>query len=199
MFFHRPSMTSTCGPAESIATPPPESDLDDEQLRDMLASPLYLQERSKCRSITSLSLQQRKLSVKFISLPSQSRETCSSILTQEKVESRVTFRAVRGEIEALSRLSETENDARPSLEEQRDHLLAEAKSEVLKQECRTNFVDCSIREDQRQIHSSRMEIDRNNLGVKHLEESRPDSTKNWRHEKEHFEKLIFKLVTRWKN
>ena len=89
----------------------------------------------------------------------------------------------------------------------RDHLLKNkeiiylqrAKSEVLKQECRTNFVDCSIREDQRQIHSSRMEIDRNNLGVKHLEESRPDSTKNWRHEKEHFEKLIFKLVTRWKN
>ena len=45
MFFHRPSMTSTCDSAESIATPPPESDLDNEQIRKMLASPLYLQER----------------------------------------------------------------------------------------------------------------------------------------------------------
>ena len=38
-------MTSTHDPAESSATPPPESDLDDEQIRNMLASPLYLQER----------------------------------------------------------------------------------------------------------------------------------------------------------
>ena len=39
MFFHTPSMTSTCHSAESIAIPPPESDLD-EQIRNMLASPL---------------------------------------------------------------------------------------------------------------------------------------------------------------
>ena len=45
MFFHRPSVMSTYDSAESIATPPPESDLDDEQIRNMLASPLYLQER----------------------------------------------------------------------------------------------------------------------------------------------------------
>ena len=38
-------MTSTYDSAESIATPPAESDLDDEQLRNVLASPLYLQER----------------------------------------------------------------------------------------------------------------------------------------------------------
>ena len=36
---------STNDSAESIATPPPESDLDDEQLRALLALPLYLQER----------------------------------------------------------------------------------------------------------------------------------------------------------
>ena len=39
MLFHRPSTTS------SMATPPPESDLDDEQIRNLLASPLCLQER----------------------------------------------------------------------------------------------------------------------------------------------------------
>ena len=34
LFFHRPSMTPTCDSAESIATPPLESDLDGEQIRD---------------------------------------------------------------------------------------------------------------------------------------------------------------------
>ena len=33
MLFHRPSMTSTCDTSESIATPSPESDLDDDQIR----------------------------------------------------------------------------------------------------------------------------------------------------------------------
>ena len=45
MFFHRPRITSTYDSAESIATPRPESDLDDEQIRNMLASPRYLLER----------------------------------------------------------------------------------------------------------------------------------------------------------
>ena len=45
MFFHKPSMTSTYDSAGSVATPPPESDLDDDQIRNILASPLYLQER----------------------------------------------------------------------------------------------------------------------------------------------------------
>ena len=44
IFFHRSCVTSTCDSAESIATPPPESDLDDEHMRDMMASLLYLQE-----------------------------------------------------------------------------------------------------------------------------------------------------------
>ena len=53
--------------------------------------------------------------------------------------------------------TESENVARLALEELRDHLLAEAKSEVLKQECRTDFLGCSIRELQRQIRSNRLE------------------------------------------
>ena len=58
LLFHRPSLTSTYDAAESIATLPPESDLDDDQIRTMLASPLYLQERErgKCRPTTSFSL-----------------------------------------------------------------------------------------------------------------------------------------------
>ena len=44
-FLNRSVMTSACDSAESIATPPLESDLDDEQIQVMLASPQYLQER----------------------------------------------------------------------------------------------------------------------------------------------------------
>ena len=44
LFFHRPSITSTYDSAESIATRPPESDLD-EQIRALVVSPLCLQER----------------------------------------------------------------------------------------------------------------------------------------------------------
>ena len=90
MFFHRPSMTSTSDSAESIATPPLESDLDDDQVRNMLA--------------------------------------------------------------------------RLVLEEQRDHLLAEAKSEILKQECKVDTLNTCMREFQRQAHSNRLEMDNVNDG-----------------------------------
>ena len=43
LFFHQSIIASTYDSAESIATLP-ESDSDDEQLRALLASPLYLQE-----------------------------------------------------------------------------------------------------------------------------------------------------------
>ena len=44
LFFHRPSIDSTYNSAESSASPPPESDLDDERIRALLAS-LYMHER----------------------------------------------------------------------------------------------------------------------------------------------------------
>ena len=50
VFFRKSSMTSTYDTSESIATRPPESDMDDDPNRKTLASVLYLQERerSKC-------------------------------------------------------------------------------------------------------------------------------------------------------
>ena len=93
MFIHRQSMTSTYDSAKSIATPPPESDLDDEQTRNMLASPLYSQERerSKCRPITNSSLSQRNLSVKLISLSRKCKETCRNVFTQKRKSSQETL------------------------------------------------------------------------------------------------------------
>ena len=96
MFFHRPSMTSTCDSAESIATPPSWIGFGWWANTEYAGFTAVLTgERSKCRPITSLSLFQRKLSVKFISLPRKCRETCRNVLTQKKVESRNTFRQRR--------------------------------------------------------------------------------------------------------
>ena len=65
---------------------------------------------------------------------------------------------VQGKDETLFRFSDPEEAARLVLE-QRDHLLADAKSEILKQECKVDSLNTSIRELQRQALSNRMEMD----------------------------------------
>ena len=50
LFFHRPCISWTYDSAENIATPPPESDLDDEQIRALLASRLYLKGEKQVRT-----------------------------------------------------------------------------------------------------------------------------------------------------
>ena len=137
LFFHRPSMTSTYDSAESIATRPPDSVLDDEQIRALLASPLYLQEReSKCGPITSLSLCKKKLSVKFISSSKEYRETRRVVFSkrkssQEAPSDREDFSSehqhVPGNIEPLFRFSYPENAMKSFLEEHEEHMLAEEK------------------------------------------------------------------------
>ena len=70
--------------------------------------------------------------------------------------------------------TDLEEAARTVLEEQIDHLLAEAKSEILKQECKVDTLNTSIREFQRQAHSNRLEIDNVNYGY---EESRREQAR----------------------
>ena len=48
---------------------------------------------------------------------------------------------VRGKGESFFRFSDPEEAARTVLEEQRGHQLAEAKSEILKQECKVDALD----------------------------------------------------------
>ena len=58
------------------------------------------------------------------------------------------------------------------LEGHRGHMLADAKSEILKQECKVDSLNACIRELQRQAHSHRLELDSAHGGC---EESRkPD-------------------------
>ena len=70
----------------------------------------------------------------------------------------------RGEDDTLFRFSDLEDAARFALEEQRHHLLAETKSEILKQECTVDLLDTAIREFQRQAHSNLLKMDCVNCG-----------------------------------
>ena len=149
MFFHRQSMTSTCDSAESIAVPPPESDLDDEQIRNMLVSPLYLQVREASADRSRVYHSFRKNSV---SSSSHLRE--SALFSHNRRSSQETFsdregvssghQPGQGKDETLFMFSDPEEASRLVLEEQRDHLLPEAKYEILKQECKVDsLVTCT--------------------------------------------------------
>ena len=110
-------------------------------------------------------------------------KTCSSVLTQEKVESRISPRQRRYFLGTSSSSRRKRiiiltlwigNETRLFLEKHRNRWLSEAKTEILKQECRADFADRSIRELQRQIQSNHMEIGHPNLGY---EQSRKEFRK----------------------
>ena len=97
LFFHGPSITSTYDSAESIATLPPESDLDDEQVRALLASPLYLHDReaSADRSHVYHSVRENLVSSSSQVPKSTERETRCVVSKQKEVESRSISRQRR--------------------------------------------------------------------------------------------------------
>ena len=74
--------------AVSIATLPPESDLDDEQNRALLASPLFLQEREASADLSQVyhhSVREKK-GVKFTSSSEEYRETSRVVFKQKEIE-----------------------------------------------------------------------------------------------------------------
>ena len=83
-FFHRPSIASTFDSAESMATPPPDSHLKDEQIRALLTSPLYLQEREANAERSQVYRSAReKNDVQFISRSDKYRETFRIVFEQK--------------------------------------------------------------------------------------------------------------------
>ena len=78
---HQSIIATTYDSAESIATPP-DSDLDDEQLRALVASPLYQQEREASAERSQVYHCEGE-SVQFISRSDKYRETCRSVFKPE--------------------------------------------------------------------------------------------------------------------
>ena len=64
-----------------------------------------------------------------------------------------------GNNKPLFRISHPENSVKSLFEGHRDHMLVEAKSEIMMQECTVDTLNTCIRELQRQAHSHRLELD----------------------------------------
>ena len=100
------------------------------------------------RNNTSLSLEARKFDVQFISRSDKYKEICLVVVTQNRL-NQETFsdrkyflsrhQQVLGSNEPLFRCSNLVNSAKSLLDGNRDHMLAEARSELMKQECKSGF------------------------------------------------------------
>ena len=122
----------------------PDSDLDDEQLRALLASPLYLQEReanaersqvyhSERENLMSSSSQDPISTGKPVALFS-SKKWLNQELFSDREDFLQRHQQVFGSTEPFFRFSNPPNVAKSLLDGNRDHLLAEARSELMKQE-----------------------------------------------------------------
>ena len=100
--------------------------------------------------------------------------------------------------EPFFRFSNPVNSSKSLLDGNRDHILAEAKSKLMKQESKVDSLDTCIRELQRQAHSQRLELDDAHCGY---EESRREQVRLQEELAliEHFEILVSEASMKWKN
>ena len=150
--FHQSIIASTYDSAESIASPP-ESDFDDEQLR-ALASPLYSQERgaiaersqvhhSERENLMSSSSQDPTSTGKPVAVfSSQSRLNQDTL--SDRDEFSFTHQQVFGSNELFIRFSNPANVVKSLLDGNRDHLLAEVRPELTKQEYKVESLNTCI-------------------------------------------------------
>ena len=108
----------------------------------------------------------------------------------------LAHRAVRGENEALSRLSESEMTQDSFLKNKEISCSQRQNLKYGSKNAEQTFLTVPF------VYFKDKFIPvvwRLTIPIWHLEESWPDFTKNWRSEKERFENLILKVSTRWKN
>ena len=168
-----------------------ESDLDGDQIRNMLASLLQLQER---QANADQSRVYHSLRENLVSSSSHFRESTerpaarkvrgnplrcfqtegSRVKKHFPTEDFSSDQQVPGNNEPPLWFSNPESSVKSFLQEPQDYMLAEAKSEVRKQECRADSLDSSVRDLQRQRDSNRLETYCTNQG---FEESRKEQAR----------------------
>ena len=178
MFFHKPSMTSTFDTSDRIATHPPESDLDDEQIRNMLAPPLYLQEReaSADRSRVYHSFREN-----WVCSSSPFRESAgkpAAVFSHKRKSSQDTssdregissgHQTVQGKVK-FSSGSLIRKKLRRQFLRNKEIINSQKRNLKSWSECKVDTPNTCIREFQRQAHSNRLELDSVNF---EYEESR---------------------------
>ena len=138
----QPSLSSTQDSMESLATPQ-VADLDDEQIRALLAYGVYRSEKQVRNDHKFISLK-RRFDVKFISKSEllRHRQTCFMVLTSEKIGSKWIFR---------------ERERQPA-DILRCNVLTQAKSELMKQEHKVESLNNCINELQQQACVQRLDL-----------------------------------------
>ena len=148
--FHQSTTASTYDPAESIATPLPESDLDDEQLRALLASPLYSQEREPSAERSQVYHSEHENLMSSSSQDPTSTGKSVALLSSQNRLNQETF-TDGGDLPV--------NVAKSLLDGIRDHSLAEARSELMKLKDKVESLNTCISELQRQTYSQWLELE----------------------------------------
>ena len=134
-----------------------------------MASPLFLQERKASAERSQVYHSEReKLDVHFISRSDKYRETCRIFSSQSRL-NQATFsdgddfslrhQQVFGSNEPFIRFSNPANEATSLLDGNRDHLPAEARSEIMKQEYKVESLNTCIHELQQQAYAQRLELE----------------------------------------
>ena len=156
-------LSSTQNSIESIATPQ-EADLDDEQTRSLLASQRYLPEREASAERSQVYHSERE---GLMSSSSQglnligTREPVALFshqrrLSQDPFSEREQPVDALGSNESIFTNSNTANVAKSLLDGNRDHLLTQARSELMKQEQKVESLNNCSSELQQQAHAQRL-------------------------------------------
>ena len=156
--------------AESIA----DSDLEDGELRKMLASPLYMQGREDCESSripTALvkpaaMIQERGACAKRTQADHSRRESLMSNSSQEpSAPGKLAAMFSSGNEEpgnqfksSFFKNADPSNLRRSLLECKKDHLLSQARSELMRQEHQVGSLNNCISELQQQAYAQRQEL-----------------------------------------
>ena len=184
--YNQSLLSSTQDSIESIATPQ-EADLDDEQIRAMLASPRYLPEREASAECSQVYHSEREI------LMASSSQGLNFIGTGEPValfsqkgrsnqdpfsEREQPVDVLRSD-ESIFRNSNPANVAKSLLDGNGDHLLTQARSELMKQEHKVESLNNCISELQRQAYAQRLELENAPItDTLNLDENKFDNKKN---------------------
>ena len=148
-----------------------DSDLDDDQIR----APLYLQEReangersqvyhSVKENLMSSSSQDPIRPGKPVALLVSSKNRLNPETFSDREVFSLRHQHVLGKNEPVLRFSYTETPVKTILEGHRDDMLAEAKSEIMKQECKVDPLNTCISELQQQTYAQRLELEDAHFG-----------------------------------
>ena len=163
----------------------PDAEIDDGHTSNLLASPLYFQEREASASLLQVYHSQREGLF----------QGAQSILAS-------TGKPVNWISQKRKCNQELDNGGqiRISFGKTREQLLAEAESEILRHEYRADLAGNTICELKRQI----LILKQWKLGILEQGMNSPDEnklffTKNWQIENEHFVILVWEVFKSWKN